>query len=325
MSKRVRIAVVGVGYFGRFHARHIAGHREAELVAVVDIDRDAAQSVAGEHRCLALEDYRQLVGRVDAAVVAVPTPEHFSVARDLIEAGLHVLVEKPLTLDVGSADQLAALAATRGVLLQVGHIERYSAAFRTLAPLIVEPRYIESYRIAPWRERGTEADVIFDLMIHDIDIIMGLVRSPVADVAAVGTPLYSSKIDLANARISFSSGCVATVTASRVSHKTERTLRIFQPSGYVVCDFAAGKIVQYTLGTIESGEASIAARTIDVPEEDSLANEIADFISCIAKGRKPLVDGRVGADAVRVASRMHECIDANLRVIATGQGRGAPA
>ncbi len=204
------------------------------------------------------------IGRVDAVSIAVPTPLHYDIARELIEAGLHVLVEKPITDSVTSANALTELAEARNRVLQVGHIERFSSAYRTLAEMMTEPLYFESYRIAPWKNRGVEVDVILDLMIHDIDMIIGLANSAVESVDAVGTPVLGRNIDLANARITFDSGCVANVTASRVSYKTERRMRVFGRNQYLNCDLGEGKIFGYRLrgDPMTEGLAAIATETL---------------------------------------------------------------
>ena len=317
MAEQIRTAVVGAGYFGRFHANHYSKNSRAKLVAVVDADEGRARAIADEFGTEAFTDYRQILGRVDAVSVAVPTPLHFDVARDLIDAGLHVLIEKPITETVESAEALTRLAEARGRVLQVGHIERYSAAYRVIASKIERPLYLEGYRIAPWRSRGVEVDVILDLMIHDIDMIIGLVGAPVTKVDAVGTGVMGRKIDIANARISFESGCVANVTASRVSYKTERRLRVFGHNSYLNCDLGERKIFGYSLrgDPMTQGLAAIATSTIDIPQEDSLGNEIADFLDCVATGRKPFVDGRAGAEALRVAVMINESIDAQLKKV----------
>jgi predicted dehydrogenase len=318
-ARPIRVAVVGVGYFGRFHAQQYAANKGATLVAVTDVVEDTARAVAAEFGCDAAVDHRLLIGRVDAVSIAVPTPHHAAVARDLIEAGVHVLVEKPMTDDVESASALVACAESRGALLQVGHIERFSACYRELARKVTRPLYIESNRIAPWRERGTDVDVVFDLMIHDIDIIMGLVASPIVSVHAVGTPLMSKNVDLANARLAFASGCVANVTASRVSHKSERSLRLFQPNGYHVCDFGNSNIFSYSVkGDItKPNEATIEKQSLMVPKENSLANQIADFLDCVRTGRQPLIDARAGYEAVHVAKLITDSISAHGQKIAS--------
>jgi predicted dehydrogenase len=317
MADRIRTAVVGAGYFGRFHANHFAKNPRAELVAVIDTDETRARAVGAEFGGEPGADYRSLIGRVDAASVAVPTPLHFDIARDLMKAGIHVLVEKPITDSVESAGALTKLAEERSLVLQVGHIERFSSAYRTLAEAIDGPLYFESYRIAPWKNRGVEVDVILDLMIHDIDMIIGLVGSRVESVDAVGTPVLGQKIDLANARITFESGCVANVTASRVSYKTERRMRVFARNHYLNCDLGEGKIFGYRLrgNPMTEGLAAIATETFEIPKEDSLANEIDAFLDCIATGGKPLVDGHAGSEALRVASMINDSIEAHLRKV----------
>ncbi|ODS03818.1 hypothetical protein AUC71_00555 [Methyloceanibacter marginalis] len=317
MAEQIRTAVVGAGYFGRFHANHYSKNPDAKLVAVVDADAGRAKAVADEFGAEAVTDHRQILDRVDAVSIAVPTPLHFEVARELIAAGLHVLIEKPITDTVESAKAITALAEERGTVLQVGHIERYSAAYRVISEKIDRPLYLEGYRIAPWKTRGVEVDVILDLMIHDIDMIIGLVGAPVTKVDAVGTGVMGRKIDIANARINFESGCVANVTASRVSYKTERRLRVFAQSNYLNCDLGERKIFGYGLrgDPMTQGLAAITTETIDIPQEDSLANEIASFLDCIKTGKKPFVDGHAGSEALRVAGLINESIDAQLQKV----------
>jgi predicted dehydrogenase len=323
MAEQIRTAVVGTGYFGRFHANHYSRNPRAQLVAVVDADEARARAMAEEFGAEAVTDYHDILGRVDAVSIAVPTPLHFEIARDLIDTGLHALIEKPITDSVESAQAITALAEKQGTVLQVGHIERYSAAYRVISEMIDQPLYLESYRIAPWKSRGIEVDVILDLMIHDIDMIIGLVGSPVARVDAVGTPVLGSKIDIANARINFESGCVANVTASRVSYKTERRLRVFAHNNYLNCDLGERKIFGYSLrgDPMTHGLAAIATDTHEIPQEDSLGNEIDAFLTCIATGSKPFVDGHAGAEALRVAVMINESIDAQLKKV---QGNFAP-
>jgi len=317
MADPVRVAVVGSGYFGRFHANHYARNERAELVAVVDADAERANAVAAEFGAEAVSDHRSIIGRVDAASVAVPTPLHYDIARELIEAGIHLLVEKPLTDSEQTGRTLAQLAESRKTVLQVGHIERFSSGYRTLAKLIAEPLYFESYRIAPWKSRGVEVDVILDLMIHDIDMIIGLVGSPVAQVDAVGTPVLGKRVDLANARITFESGCVANVTASRVSYKTERRMRVFARNRYLNCDLGEGRIYGYRLrgDPTTEGVAAIASETYEIEKQDSLANEIDAFLDCVTTGSKPLVDGWAGCEALRVASMINDSIEEHLRKV----------
>jgi predicted dehydrogenase len=325
MAEDVRVAVVGCGYFGRFHADHYSRNKRAKLLAVIDTDESRARAVANEFGAEPAFDYRDIIGKVDAASVAVPTPLHYDIARALIEAGIHVLVEKPLTDSEESGRKLASLAEGRKTVLQVGHIERFSSAYRTLAKLITDPLYLESYRIAPWKNRGVEVDVILDLMIHDIDMIIGLVASPVVKVEAVGTPVLGKRIDIANARINFASGCIANVTASRVSYKTERRMRIFARNHYLSCDLGEGRISGYRLrgDPMTEGLAAIATETHEIEKQDSLANEIDAFLDCVTKGEKPLVDGWAGCEALRVASKINESIEEHLRKVQGGSAAAA--
>ena len=304
------MAVVGAGYFGRLHAKHYAANPAARLVAVVDIDPTRADAVTAEFGGESVDDFRKLAGRVAAASVAVPTSRHFEVAKGLLESGVHILVEKPITDTVESAKVLTQLAEKHRRVLQVGHIERFSGTYRVLAGEVRRPLYIESYRVSPWKQRAGEVDVVLDLMIHDIDIIQGLVGLPVTAVHAVGTPVINPTADLANARIMFGTGCVATVTASRISYKSERRIRIFQPNRYIIGDFANNRVDSYTVkgDPIAEGLAAIKFDSIEVPKEDSLANEIAEFMDCVASGRKPRVDGWEGCEALRVAKMVTDSI-----------------
>jgi predicted dehydrogenase len=315
MQMPVRTAVVGLGYFGRFHAKHYAANENADLVAVCDVDAARADEIAAEYGCKALCDYADLVGMADAVSIAVPTSLHFKVAKFFVDAGIHVLVEKPITDDVGLADELVALADKRGVVLQVGHIERFSAAFKALAAKVNRPLFIESRRISPWKARNTDVDVVLDLMIHDIDIVLGLVDSPVESLQALGAPVLNVSEDIANARINFENGAVADITASRIAGHTERQIRLFQPDGYLVCDFVDHQVRRFSRnggnaanGAATHGPNAILMESWDIAREDSLANEIAEFIDCIATDRRPTVDGRVGREALNVATMITDSI-----------------
>ncbi len=311
MTQPIPVAVVGAGYFGRLHAKQYAANPAAKLVAIVDIDEARARAVADEFGAEAACDTRSLIGRVAGASVAVPTAQHFEVARQLIDSGIHVLVEKPLTDNLESARALAALAERRRRVLQVGHIERFSSTYRALAREVTRPLYIECHRVSPWKQRSGEVDVVLDLMIHDIDLIQGLVGLPATAVHAVGMPVINPTADLANARIVFGSACVATITASRISHKTERRIRIFQPNRYIIGDFANHRMESYSVcgDPSTAGLAAIRFDSVEIPKEDSLANEIAEFLECIVSGRKPAVNGREACEALRVAELITKSID----------------
>jgi len=234
--KKIRAAVIGVGYLGRFHAQKYAALGDCELVAVVDAEAQVAARVAAELGVRALNDHRELYGLVDAVSVATPTQSHAEIAAGFLRAGAHVLVEKPITETGEQAQALIDLARQHSLVLQVGHLERFNPAILAAEPLLTTARFIECVRLAPFKERGTEVNVVLDLMIHDIDLIQMIVACPVAALEAVGTPVFSGEIDIANARLRFDNGCVANVTASRVSLKTERKLRVFRDDAYLSID-----------------------------------------------------------------------------------------
>ena len=310
----LRLGVVGVGHFGRYHAEKMAALDGARLVAVADRDEDRATDVAARLGTEAVSDHRALIGRVDAVSVAVPAAAHFAVVRDFLDAGIHVLVEKPFTERVATAEELAVLAEAKGLVLQVGLIERFSDAFRTVAPRITRPVYIESVRIAPFSQRGTDVSVVLDLMIHDIDIILALVDAPVADVDAVGAPVFSANEDIANARLKFANGCVANVTASRVSLKTERTLRIFQPDVYIKVDHGDRSVMvaRKKEGDAEpAGLDSVALERLNFEQGDPLQREIESFAQTVRTGGVPVVTGADGVRSLEVAHRITASIAAN--------------
>lgn len=295
-------AVVGVGYLGKFHAEKYAASPKANLVAVVDSDEKRAREIGTALGAEVLTDYRALFGRVECVSVAVPTRFHFQVARELIEAGIDVLVEKPLTPDIAEARQLVAAAKTKDVILQVGHLERFNPAIRRLEGVIQEPKFVECHRLAPFVERGTDVDVVLDLMIHDIDIISSLVRSPVERVEAVGVPVLTDKPDIANARIKFADGCIANVTSSRVSIKRERKIRFFQPDAYISIDYDQRRAQIYHKPAPGAGWLDIRAENIEIKEGDALADEIDSFLDCVRTRTLPLVGGAEGLRALEIAS-----------------------
>ena len=295
-------AVVGVGYLGKFHAEKYAASPKANLVAVVDSDEKRAREIGTALGAEVLTDYRALFGRVECVSVAVPTRFHFQVARELIEAGIDVLVEKPLTPDIAEARQLVAAAKTKDVILQVGHLERFNPAIRRLEGVIREPKFVECHRLAPFVERGTDVDVVLDLMIHDIDIISSLVRSPVERVEAVGVPVLTDKPDIANARIKFADGCIANVTSSRVSIKRERKIRFFQPDAYISIDYDQRRAQIYHKPAPGAGWLDIRAENIEIKEGDALADEIDSFLDCVRTRTLPLVGGAEGLRALEIAS-----------------------
>ncbi|MBT3335187.1 MAG: Gfo/Idh/MocA family oxidoreductase [Methylococcales bacterium] len=309
--KKIKSAVIGAGYLGKFHAEKYAGLPDCELVAVVDVNQQAAEEIAQKHQTQALTDYRQLLGQVDAVSIVVPTTLHHKVALDFINHGAHVLVEKPITVTVEEADELIAAAKANHVLLQVGHLERFNPAVMGLDHLPDKPLFIESHRLSPFNPRANDVSVVLDLMIHDIDIILALVDSEIARLDASGTPVLTKGTDIANARIVFKSGCVANVTASRVSMKMERKMRMFRPSCYVSVDFQNRVLTQHQIGDKEMfpGIPDIKTNESTFENGDALLEEIKSFLHCIKTGEEPLVSGESGKRALEVAIQISQLIN----------------
>jgi predicted dehydrogenase len=306
--EKIRAAVIGVGYLGRFHAQKYAQAQECELVAVVDVRAQAREAALREFPCQVLEDYRELLGRIDVVSIVTPTPTHFAIARDFLAARAHVLVEKPVTETASEAQQLIELARTHSRVLQVGHLERFNAAIRAAEPYLKAPRFIECHRLAPYRERGTDVNVVLDLMIHDIDIVQTIVGVPVASIDAIGTAVFSDEIDIANARIRFENGCVANATASRVSMKTERKLRVFEDEAYLSIDLQQKilTVIKKRPGPIEPGQLPVIIDERSFEQGDALKEEIDSFIACARTGQEPVVSGAAGLRALETAMRINE-------------------
>jgi predicted dehydrogenase len=294
--------VVGVGYLGKFHAEKYAASAKAELVAVADIDEPRAKEIASSVSAMAFTDYRELFNRVRCVSIAVPTRDHYRVARDFIDAGIDVLVEKPLTADIAEARELVRAAQAKNVILQVGHLERFNPAIRRLEGIVKEPKFVECHRLAPFVERGTDVDVVLDLMIHDIDVIASLVRAPIQRVEAVGVPVLTEKPDIANARINFANGCIANVTSSRVSLKRERKIRFFQPDAYISIDYDQRRAQIFHKPAPGASWLDIRTETIEIKEGDALADEIDSFLECVSSRKLPLVGGAEGLRALEIAS-----------------------
>jgi predicted dehydrogenase len=306
----LRAAVVGCGHFGRFHAQKYHELPEVELVAVVDSDPRIACALASELGVEASGEVAALAGRIDAASVVVPTRDHRAVAGELLDLGVHVLVEKPLAGTLDDAAALVELAAARGRILQVGHLERFNAAIMALADVLGEPMFVESHRLASFKPRGTDVDVILDLMIHDIDLIQQLVRAPLARVDAVGVPVLSSRDDIVNARLHFESGCVVNVTASRVSLKSERKMRLFQRDAYVSIDFLAREatIARRGAGEMFPGVPDIRVEQRHFEANDALRLEIQAFLAAV-RGEQPVaVTGEDGLRALDTALRIGQAM-----------------
>jgi predicted dehydrogenase len=311
---KIRAAVIGVGYLGRFHAQKYAQLPACELVAVVDGREEVRKAVAAEVRTEAFADYRGLLGKVDAVSVVTPTPAHFEIADAFLAAGAHVLVEKPITETPAQARALIAQAAKSGRILQVGHLERFNAAVLAAEPHISSPRFMECTRLAPYKERGTDVNVVLDLMIHDIDLVQSLVHSEIESIDAIGTPVFSGEIDIANARIRFANGCVANTTASRVSLKTERKLRIFEDAAYISLDLQQKilTLIRKRDGEPQPGQLPVNIEEANLEQGDALKSEIESFLDCIRNNKRPLVSGEDGLRALETAIRISEQVHANL-------------
>lgn len=300
MSK-IKTAVIGAGYLGQYHVEKFAA--ASDLVAVCDVDAKRCQAVASQHGAAAVTQYRELVGQVDAVSVVTPTPLHHDVSLFFLQNDIHVLVEKPIATTLKEADNLIRCAQERQLILQVGHLERFNNAIRAVEPLLDQPRFIESTRLAPFKLRGTEVNVILDLMIHDIDIIQSIVKAEIERISASGAPILSSSIDIANVRIEFTNGCVASVTASRVSDKQKRRLRIFQHDGLISLDLDRKNIIFHRKGDGEMfpGIPNIMREVQRYDKGDALNDEIHAFLDSVRTGRPPAVTGEDGKRALATA------------------------
>ena len=326
----IRMAVVGVGSFGKNHARVVhelaqQGHG-VELVAVVDANAAVARSVAGQFGCRALASVDELAGKVDAASVAVPTVDHLSVAAKLMAAGVDVLIEKPLASSLNEADELIALEKKHQRVAQAGHLERFNPAVRATAPLITKPMFFEVHRLSVFTPRSLDVDVVLDLMIHDIDVVLSFVKSPITEIRAVGLPVVTGKVDIANVRMEFASGCVANLTASRISTERVRKLRFFQPKEYISVDYGRQDVLQFRVTTEEKFSLSrlieMAGSSSGVPipgvevnkpavkAEEPLHAELKSFLDAVRRRERPVVsldDGRAAlAAALDILSAIHQ-------------------
>lgn len=306
----LRVAVIGVGHLGRHHARLIAGLPGVALVAAVDVIPERARAATEGTIAEALTDAAGLLGRVDAVTVAVPTAQHLAVARPFLERGVHVLVEKPMAASLEEADELLALARRSGATLAVGHTERFNPAIQAALPILRAPRFIEIHRLSGFPDRSTDIDVIFDVMIHDLDIILAMDRTEVVSVEAVGVPVLTSRIDIANARVKFASGCIANVTASRISRDRVRKVRCFQPDMYVSVDYAAQELEVWRLLPRPGERPAVEGGKVDVTPGEPLGLELADFVDAVRTGRAPRVTGEDGRRALALAARVAAAIGA---------------
>lgn len=305
----MRAAVIGVGHLGKHHARLLASLPGVTLSGVVDTNAERAALIAAEHGTGAFGDWRDIPGGIEVAVVSVPTEFHESISLLLLRAGVHTLVEKPLTQTVAEADRLIAAAAEKGVVLAVGHSERFNPAVMAAKPYVKDPRFIEVHRLGTFPDRSLDIDVVFDLMIHDLDLILNLVPSEVAGVEAVGVPVLTPRVDIANVRLRFANGCIANLTASRISREPVRKIRFFQRDSYVSIDTAAREVEMWKLVPQPGAAPKIGGGKLEVPGEEPLKRELEDFIGAVRERRAPEVSGEQGRAALLLATRIVELMD----------------
>jgi predicted dehydrogenase len=310
MIEKIKTAVIGAGHLGREHARIYSSLKDAELFAVCDTNEAAGRSIAERYGVTFVSNYRELVGEVEAVSVATPTVNHCEITCAYLEAGINVLVEKPIARTVAEADEMIRLAESKGVVLHVGHIERFNPAFQALRQRLSNPRFFEAHRMGLFTTRSLDIDVVMDLMVHELDIISSLVESKVVKLEAVGIPILTGKIDLANARLEFANGCIANITASRVSGERLRKLRVFQPHEYYSVDYTQQQVVVCQLAPPESKGAipHIQAGTLDVTTREPLLAEIETFIAEIRSRTGLGVTGREGRQALLLALEVLEKI-----------------
>ena len=299
----VKVAVIGVGYLGQHHARIYSGMGDAELVAVVDIDKEKADTLAAQYSAKAFYDFRDALDRVEAVSIVTPTPSHYEIALECLKAGKDVLIEKPITVTIEEADALIREAAKTGRIIQVGHLERFNPAILAAAELINDPVFIESERLSPFLVRATDIDVTLDLMIHDIDIILSLVALPVRDIRAVGASILSGKIDVAKAWLEFENGCMALATVSRLSPEKQRRLKIFQKDSYLSVDYQSSEMKRYY-----KTPEGIAVDSAQPEKKEPLKEELKDFIRCVQERKPPKVSAVEGRDALRVVLEINRMI-----------------
>lgn len=303
MTNKLRVGVVGVGHIGSNHARLYAEIPSAEFAAVYDTDPARASAIARKYGVQPAGSIWEFGDMVDAASVATPTTSHYDVARALLQSGKHLLVEKPITESTRQASELATMASQKNLILQVGHVERFNPVLSALEARLTHPRFIEAHRLSPYPERSTDIGVVLDLMIHDLEVILHLVRSPVQTIDAVGVPVLSSSEDIANARLRFENGCVANITSSRISPERMRKIRVFQEDAYLSLDYQnqSGEIYRRANGRITRDK-------VDIEREEPLRRELTSFVECASTGREPRVSGFQATAALELAVKITEQI-----------------
>lgn len=304
MSAPIRAVVVGVGHLGRHHARILGARADVDLVGVIDTNPARAAEIASVNGTRGFAQLSDLTEPVDCAIVAVPTETHLAVAIPLVERGVHLLVEKPLARDLAEADRLVHTARAGNVILAVGHTERFNPAVEAARGLVQAPRFIEGHRLGTFPERSLDIDVVFDLMIHDLDVVLDLVGTEVQSIEAVGVPVLTPRVDIANVRLRFAGGCIANLTASRISRDRVRKLRVFQADAYVSIDYAAQEVETWRLVRHEGRPPTIDGGKLDIVREEPLAREVDDFIQAIRARRAPRVTGEQGRAALALATQI---------------------
>ncbi len=313
----LRTAVVGTGYLGKFHAQKYASLASSHLVGVADIDQNCGRRVAQECGTQYFYNYRDLIGQIDAVSVVVPTVMHHQISSDFLRAGVHVLVEKPIAANLPQAQEMIELARQQNLVLQVGFLERYNAALGSISDKLTKPRFIESHRLASFKPRATDVNVIMDLMIHDLDIILNIVDSPLIDIAANGSAVLSDTIDIAQARLSFADGCVANLTASRISQESKRKMHIFQNAACICLDFQASRVSHFFKATEQANVPAIQCEERCFANSDALKMEIEDFLHCVAAASPPRASGEDGKKALNAANHISDIIACNIAAHAT--------
>lgn len=307
MNTPLRTAVIGTGYLGRFHAQKYASHDGCTLVGVCDHNKDHLERVATELNCPHFSDHHELLDKVDAVSIATSTPSHHTIARNFLAHGIHVLLEKPMTTTVEEADELISLAKENNCLLQIGHLENFNNAIKALRPKINTPRFIRCQRLAPFQQRGTDVSVILDLMIHDIELVLSMVNSPVTDIQATGSRVLSDHIDIANARLVFENGCMADLSASRVNDKPCRLMHVFQEGMSFDVDMHHKRLITRAL----TSSSSIERQVERFDKNDALKEQIDNFCENIIQHKNPSCDGQAGRDALAIAIQISDAVKAH--------------
>ncbi len=312
---KVRIGVVGIGHLGNYHLQKYARLPDNAIIGVSDEIEERALKAAATYNCEGFTDYRKLAGKIDAVSIAVPTENHFEIAEFFLRKGVDVLLEKPITARIEDADELISLSDEKSAILQIGFVERFNPAIMALEKFIRKPLFIESHRLHPFFNRGTDVDVILDLMIHDLDIILKFVGSTVSTVEAVGVSVLSDKFDIANARVTFESGCVANITASRVTGKKMQKIRFFGIEGYHSVDYEKRELVSLQRRQDSNGAVEIAANDVDVKMHDPLEEEIRSFLNSVKKRVPPVVSGRDGRESLKLGLAIVEKMKSGQNII----------